>query len=462
MDKFQLYSYPAGAGRQAPAVPTVFSWEQYFTVLANLIRTRIAAHFADPGTQPPTIVLATLDWIGGPLAEYVRKNNLQLTDHYFLLIALTPHIRPGFFDEVIQEALDKPADFPQIGGVRGRQFRGFLPTAETALFLLAGEHWKDRMELFHHHFHPDHFFSQKKALSLESPPDGEPLISGKLMLSQSLVTWFATGREHLPMYSSQFPARELRTALEWEDIVLNPQTRALLGDLRSWHHHHVELMQDMGMARRLVPGYRALFYGPPGTGKTVTAAMLGKEFGKTVFRIDLSSLVSKYIGETEKNLARLFEEAEQRNWVLFFDEADALFGKRTQVKDAHDRYANQEVSYLMQRIEAFDGLVILASNLKGNMDDAFTRRFQSVIFFPYPTPEEQGQIWRSAFPAALPPGADVDFRQVVQQYKLTGANIMNIVQYCCLTALAGGQRSISPALLSQGIQRELLSEGRAF
>src|SRR5690606_11585436 len=127
------------------------------------------------------------------------------------------------------------------------------------------------------------------------------------------------------------------------------------------------------MRQLIKPGYRTLFYGPPGTGKTLTAMLLGKEFQRNVFRIDLSQVVSKYIGETEKNLEKIFQRAANKEWILFFDEADALFGKRTSVKDAHDRYANQEVSYLLQRVEDFPGLVILASNYKNNIDKAFVR-----------------------------------------------------------------------------------------
>ena len=143
-----------------------------------------------------------------------------------------------------------------------------------------------------------------------------------------------------------------------------------------------------------------LFHGPPGTGKTLTAGLLGKIAQKDVYRIDLSMVISKYIGETEKNLARLFDKAERKDWILFFDEADSLFGKRGQVKDAHDKYANQEVSYLLQRVEAYNGLVILASNFKNNIDEAFLRRFQSIIYFPLPAKEELelGLGWRVSWP----------------------------------------------------------------
>src|SRR5690606_1665724 len=152
-------------------------------------------------------------------------------------------------------------------------------------------------------------------------------------------------------------------------------------------------MKDWGMEKRLNPGFRVLFHGPPGTGKTLTASLLGKYTGKEVYKIDLSMVVSKFIGETEKNLANLFDKAENKDWILFFDEADALFGKRTNVRDAHDKYANQEVSFLLQRTETYAGLVILATNFKNNIDDAFARRFQSHIYFPSPAFGERLKIW---------------------------------------------------------------------
>jgi SpoVK/Ycf46/Vps4 family AAA+-type ATPase len=172
--------------------------------------------------------------------------------------------------------------------------------------------------------------------------------------------------------------------MDWDDLVLHPATLAQIRDIQNWVTHNVQVMGEWGLGRRVKPGYRALFYGPPGTGKTLTATLLGKHTGRSVFRTDLSRVVSKYIGETEQNLARLFDRAESKDWILFFDEADALFGKRTEIRDAHDKYANQQAAYLLQRIETFDGLVILATNQRNNIDEAFMRRFQSVIHFPMP------------------------------------------------------------------------------
>ena len=187
--------------------------------------------------------------------------------------------------------------------------------------------------------------------------------------------------------------------------------------------------------------------------------MLGKYTDLSVFKVDLSLVVSKYIGETEKNLSALFTKAENKNWILFFDEADALFGKRMEQNDAHDRHANQEIAYLLQRVEDYPGLVILASNFKSNIDKAFTRRFQSMIHFPMPKKEERRQLWLKAFPPQIQFSKEIDIEEVATNFELSGANIMNIVQYCCLQALEDRVLVISKRLLTKAIRREYEKEG---
>lgn len=171
-------------------------------------------------------------------------------------------------------------------------------------------------------------------------------------------------------------------------------------------------------------------------------------------------VVSKYIGETEKNLSRLFDKAHNKNWILFFDEADALFGKRTDVKDAHDRYANQEVSYLLQKVENYPGLVILSSNFKDNIDDAFTRRFNSIIHFPKPNARERLLLWQKAFPEKVKLSKDIQLESLAEKYELTGANIMNVVQYACLQTLAQKKKTIELELIQKGIRKEFQKEGK--
>jgi SpoVK/Ycf46/Vps4 family AAA+-type ATPase len=181
-----------------------------------------------------------------------------------------------------------------------------------------------------------------------------------------------------------------------------------------------------------------------------------------VYRIDLSMVVSKYIGETEKNLENLFAKAEAKQWILFFDEADALFGKRTNVRDAHDKYANQEVSYLLQRVEDFDGLVILATNMKNNIDDAFIRRFNAIIKFSMPDDTERAEIWKKCFPTQIQFEDNKDIPQLVKRFELSGGNITNIVQYACLKAIEQNGQTIYLQDVLNGIKREMHKEGKPF
>ena len=192
----------------------------------------------------------------------------------------------------------------------------------------------------------------------------------------------------------------------------------------------------------------------------MTASLLGQVTGKEVYRINLAAVVSKYIGETEKNLEKVFDLAEDKDWILFFDEADALFGKRTGIKDSHDRYANQEVSYLLQRIEEYRGLVVLSTNQKINIDDAFARRFQSVIRFPMPDAGRRKAIWTRSFSPRTEFEDAINWDTIARDYELTGGAIMNVVQYASVMAMSRGERIIRQADILQGIRREFQKEGK--
>lgn len=426
--------------------------------LAQVIRQRLEQFFSNQVPHVP-FPLPSVNGRKGPLSDFARQQNLKAEEYVLLLLALAPHLQPDFFDRSIQENLPKAGDFPQIGGMRGKQFRGFLPTGETALFLLAGGDLSRRFEILHL-FNEDHLFAEKRILWLEEPPEGEPRMSGKIILSPEYVELLTVGRVSRPRFSLRFPAQLLETQMEWNDLVLSPKTLRQIKELEIWVKHGHTLLYDWGMNKRLKPGYRALFYGPPGTGKTLTASLLGKYTGKEVYRVDLSMVVSKYIGETEKNLANLFAKAENKDWILFFDEADALFGKRTSVRDAHDKYANQEVAYLLQRVEGYAGLVILASNFKSNIDDAFMRRFQSVIHFAPPKAGERQRLWEKAFPPQVKLAASIDLLELSQKYDLTGAGITSVMQFCCLEALARQDFTIHLDDIVNGIRKEFMKEGK--
>ncbi len=222
-------------------------------------------------------------------------------------------------------------------------------------------------------------------------------------------------------------ARRVETKFTWEDLILPEEQKEILREIISQEHHR-ELVYDTwgfdtkGYAR----GLHLLFYGKSGTGKTMAAAVLARELDRDLFRVDLSLVVSKYIGEMEKNLSRIFAEGEKSHAVLFFDEADALFGKRSEVKDAKDRYANMEVSYLLQKMEEYPGITILASNLAENMDPAFSRRIHFFLEFPVPEGDIALALWRGSFPEQTPLDPDMDFEFLAKKVQLSGGEIRSV------------------------------------
>ncbi len=425
--------------------------------LARLISLRVRELESGTAPQPiekladPALITAFHAPVPGVL--------LDVTACVALAVAMAPQLAPHLFDESIAAALKSPADHPRIGGRRGSESRVFLPTLETVIFLLGIRDISDRLAVMRL-FSDDHPFARQRLLRLAPGAAEEPVFTRGLIPGDDLLDSLLGLPSRRPSLGPEFPAQRIETTLEWNDLVLDPKTLAEIRELETWIRHGDTLLDDWGMAKYLKPGYRALFHGPSGTGKTLTASLLGKQTGRDVYRIDLSLVVSKFIGETEKNLARIFSKAEDRDWVLFFDEADALFGKRTSVRDAHDRYANQEVSYLLQRLEAFDGLVILASNLRNNIDEAFLRRFQSVIHFPKPTAEERLRMWKRMLPdqATLPQSLNLPV--LCKRHELTGAAIAGVIQYACLQALDRHQTTLDIRDIELAIAREYEKEGR--
>jgi SpoVK/Ycf46/Vps4 family AAA+-type ATPase len=223
-------------------------------------------------------------------------------------------------------------------------------------------------------------------------------------------------------------ARHIEPRYAWDDIVLPADGLAQLREMCSRARHQMTVLEQWGYGRKHARrhGTTALFAGPPGTGKTMAAEIVAGSLGLDLYRIDLSAVVSKYIGETEKNLERIFRAADQGDAVLLFDEADAIFGKRSEVRDARDRYANVEVAYLLQRLEVYEGLAVLTTNLRGNIDEAFVRRLDCVLEFPLPEEAERLQIWERAVPREAPVGGDVDLAFLARKFKLAGGHIRNI------------------------------------
>jgi len=477
--------------------------------LNQLLHYRLNAWFAAEDTGLLPLMPSVDDW-ELPLGKYITDNRKYIDDDMalLLLIGLTPHICPGLFDSVIEERLQTldPSrnDLPAVGGVRGKNCRFFLPTGETALFLIAGNYLARRLEI-QKLFGAENILWEKKILWLEDMQNAEPTMHGRLTLSPDYIDLLTYGTHTSPQFSISFPAKKIAPEKadphddapfeppSFDDLVIPDDLVEQINEIKSWLKYNDELMDRYGMKNKLKRGYRTLFYGPPGTGKTFTAKILGNDLRKEVFKIDLSMVVSKYIGETEKNLELLFARAENKNWILFFDEADALFGKRTNVRDAHDKYANQEVSYLLQRIEDYNGLVILATNMKNNMDDAFLRRFNSLLKFPFPDASQRALIWRKALPKdarfkrritrgnpSIIFEEEVDIPEAVKKYELSGGNIINVVHYAAIKAVEALHSAKAEPVgyeadddvpeeltlylsdVLDGIRRELIKEGKPF
>ena len=380
------------------------------------------------------------------LEEATKHSDITFEERVIVMLALMPHIKPQALDTFFLQngALDR--QFTQFGGWKGLSHGGFLPTGETAVFIIAGDDPIKRCEVVRM-FQRDHWFYTSNILRLEGANEGEPFLSGQLRVSEEFLSHVLLDREYKPDYSIGFPAKLITTPLEWEDMVLDYQTHNALEEINTWIEHQHTIMEDWGLKRILKPGYRALFYGPPGTGKTLAATLLGKKNNMDVYRVDLSMIVSKYIGETEKNLAKVFDLAENRNWILFFDEADALFGKRTSTNTSNDRHANQEVAYLLQRIEDFPGTVILATNLKSNIDEAFSRRFQSIIYFPMPSEELRAELWRNMLPKEWLGNDAEELIVTAAQSELSGGSIANVVRKCAVRMSKHRNKKIENSLI---------------
>ncbi|QNH61090.1 ATP-binding protein [Hymenobacter sediminicola] len=384
-------------------------------------------------------------------SQLVQREQLNRAERLVLILALAPHFRPQALDAFFLRNSQHDRRFSEVGGLQAENHAGFLPTGETALFLLAGNDLACRLP-FQFHLFTDSVLATAGLIELEPTNAAEPALSGALTITPEALALLTAGYGVRQPASGAVLAQPVTTPLSWDDLVLEPTTLEQLHNLQAWLTQQSSLGQDAHLTRQLKPGYRVLFYGPTGTGKTLATSLLGETTGTSVYRVDLSAIVSKYIGETEKNLGRIFDRAERQRWILLFDEAEALFGKRTAIGSAHDRYANQEIGYLLQRMEQFPGLIVVAATAKGNLDEGFIRRFHAVLPFPLPGPVEREKLWRQAF-AGIPVAPDVDFSVLAQQHQLTGGAISNVLRQCAV-AVRQHDQPISTAAITQALQRQ--------
>ncbi len=384
-------------------------------------------------------------------AKLILQNEFGFDERLILILALIAQLRPQSLDVFMIKNQNLNCEFSEFGGVKNGKKVGFTPTLETACFILTGASVKDRLA-FINNFTFDHPLFKQGILVRDH--EVESSLDQPLRFTSEQLRFIFTGQSELPQYGSSFPAKQITSALEWDDLIVGLGVKEDLNEIEEWLSHSKLILQEWGFGNSLKNGFRALFYGAPGTGKTLAATLIGKSTKKPVFRIDLSMIVSKYIGETEKNLGNLFDIAQNKEWILFFDEADSLFGKRTQTSGANDRHANQEVSYLLQRIEDYPGLVILATNLKDNIDEAFGRRFQIAVEFQRPGPKERKQLWDNYLFDRFEIEENFPKDEIIEKYDVSGGEIINILRYCAIRAAKRNEKKITITDVLSGIQRE--------
>ncbi len=442
--------------------------EQELTWFNAVLDTRIALYFehaqaiSDSESSYESIediAAPDLSEDASPYAELVKEAALNFDERLLLILTLIPHVRPDMLDLLFTRNKNFDRGFTQFGGWKGQSHGGFLPTCETAAFVIAGSDLAKRFVLVRY-LEGESELVKRRVVTLEHQSNGEPFMSAALRMNGEYLDRLTTGIYQKPDYSMNFPAKLINTPLSWEDLVLPVEVMIEIETITTWIKNSNTIMNEWGLNKVIKPGYRSLFYGPPGTGKTLTASLIGRAVGADVYRIDLSMVVSKYIGETEKNLANVFDQAESKNWILFFDEADALFGKRTQASNSNDRYANQEISYLLQRVEDFPGVVILASNIKANIDEAFSRRFQSAVYFPMPDTEHRLLLWKRILGNTRNLDMDISLESLAEDYELSGGAITNVVRFGAINTLQMNRTQICQEDLIEGVTKELRKEGK--
>lgn len=437
--------------------------EQEVIWLQNVIDRTIKQYLMQEGYEEEQELLPPPDLSDTecPYAQTVMQMELDYIERLALALTLAPHLYPETLDIFFGKNQIYDRGFTEFGGVTDKAHSGFLPTGQTLYFIAASTQpeLKGAVLKVLENNSP---LLKEQILHIEDSESYLPKLNGILYLNKNWLYYFMTGVKPQREHSADFPAQRINTEMDWDDVVLDAPVMQQVTEIISWLEYGNTLMQDWNLKRKIKPGYRALFYGTPGTGKTLTATLIGKVTNREVYRVDLSMIVSKYIGETEKNLSKLFDAAQHSDWILFFDEADSLFGKRTAANSSNDRHANQQTAYLLQRIEDFPGVVILASNLKANMDEAFLRRFQSIIHFTMPSPEERLLLWQKAFSDTCTLHPDIDLEQIAEHYEMAGGAIINVLRFCALSAIRRNDTVVTQHELIEGIRREFKKENKTL
>ena len=387
----------------------------------------------------------------GEYENFVREYNLNKEERLLLLLAIAQYIIPELFIK-----LKSDNNFYNL--VPDLKTGQFHASGETFLKLVASTSLVNKITT-QHYLGAEHLFYTKGVISLGQVETGVSENFGTLIINPTYKDLFMFNEFRIPRFSAEFPANLLETTMNWDDLVLNPHLKTRLAEMRDSLGNKPKLQADPRLAKHAKKGYHCVFQGPSGTGKTLAAKLLGKYLNRKAFGVDLSMIISKYIGDTSKHLASLFNMAEDKGWILFFDEGDVLFGKRADTAkndDSGTRNSNEVVAFLLQRIEAYKGLVIISTNLYKNMDAAFARRFELTLNFDILEKPLAVQFWQDNMPQNATLDKRLDLYKLVSDYPLTQAQIVSVIGRAWLMALNRNEELLKIDDLTLCIKDELI------
>lgn len=430
--------------------------------LKSVLEKRIQLYFKSGETQAGIfdIPLPDLSKDTSAYAQLVQELELDASERLVLILSLAPHVKPELLDIFLIQNPTTNRGYTEFGGRSRGDREGFLPTGETALFMLSGGDLEARFkgaEIFSKK-HP--LFSQH-ILEFDEIGNGGIRMRGQLRISEEFLEVLTTGKGFRPSYSSKFPLKPLSTELDWSDLGLNPKLQKELEGILSWIKHEEVLMDDWKLSQHIKAGYKSLFHGPSGTGKNLAAALIGKSTQREIYEVETSLLLARHFRRNNDHIDSFFRTAERNDWILFFDEADSLFGKRTNVRESNARYANQEVSYLRQKIEEYSGIILLSTESKEEIEFPFP--LDVSIVFPEPDSRQRLVLWTSIFGGddkKYQLAKDIDFQELASKYEVNREDIIQVLKYATTATIGRNSTLIEKKDILEGIRRELVQDGK--
>ena len=429
--------------------------------LQSVLETRIQSYFqpGDAATSIFDLPLPDLSRNTSAYGQLVRELGLDTSERMVLILSLAPHIKPEILDLFLIQNPTTNRGYTEFGGrVRGDR-AGFLPTGETALFMLAGGDLEARFkgaEIFN----KNHPFFEQHILEFDEIGTGGIRMRGQLNVSEELLERLTTGNSFSPSYSSKFPLKPLTSNLDWSDLGLNPKLQKELQAIHTWIENEEKLMHEWELSQHLKARYKGLFHGPSGTGKKLAAALIGKSTQREIYEVETSLLLARHFRRNNEHIDSFFRTAERNDWILFFDEADSLFGKRTNVRESNGRYANQEVSYLRQKVEKFSGIILLATESQKELEFPFP--IDANVAFLEPDSRQRLVLWTSIFGGENKKyklARDIDFQELATKFEVNREDIIQVLKYATTATIGRGENEIRREDILAGIRKELAQKG---